>query len=206
MSEDSVSHCHIKSNLIADIIVAVCFVLAIGITSLWFESRKNRSSFYPNNWLLLAPLDADGGEKAARSTDLLISDGGEAKFIPKAGQIHLLQSGERLVWTEYTGTEGVVPFVNLDKIVGHQTTGVIGYAQTSVTASEDKEVQLGIAADDGIKIWINGEVIFDRGPSGAFKLDKDILLVKLKTGVNQVLVKNTQLDGGWGFALHFSDK
>ena len=189
-------------NIRKDVFITVCFISLLGALSFWFEARKNRNDFYPYDWLILAPLDLEISEQVARDSDQLASDGGEGKFKATPHMDHRLTNGHALTWTSYTSVKGVVPFITL----GNKTTNAIAYAQTIISMPRKTELQLGIAADDGIKIWINGEVVFNQGPSGGYVEDKHLIIVKLKEGENQIFVKNTQLDGGWGFALHFFDK
>jgi len=193
-------------NFVRDILVAIGFVAFLSGLAFWFELRKNRNDFYPTDWLILAPFALNGTEQISREFDYLASDGGEGKFLAQPSRVHKLLGGQSLVWTPYTAKKGEIAFVLLGKIVGNNITNTVGYAQTVLTMPKAAELQLGIAGDDGVKIWINGEVVFNRASNGPYKLEKDLLVVKLKEGENVVLVKNTQLDGGWGFALHFFDK
>jgi len=193
-------------NLRADLLVTLLFLSLLTALSLWFEARKNRNDFYPQKWLILAPFDLEVSEQVARDSDQLATAGGEGNFLASPLMVHKLPGERSLTWTPYTAPKGEIPFVILRNIIGTKTTNAIAYAQTTLSMPKKTELQLGIAADDGVKIWINGKVVFNQGPSDSYKVDQNLITVELQQGENQILVKNTQVDGGWGFALHFFDK
>ena len=60
----------------------------------------------------------------------------------------------------------------------------------------------GIAGDDIMKVYVNGEVVvpyvgYDRNPT--------IFIIELKARWNTVLVKCADYMGGWGYALQVAN-
>ena len=73
------------------------------------------------------------------------------------------------------------------------------YALINIVSSRDrKNVAMGVGSDDGIKVWLNGEVVHvndvNRGTTGI----QDLFRVDLRTGSNLLLVKVTDRFGHWG--------
>jgi HEAT repeat protein len=73
------------------------------------------------------------------------------------------------------------------------------YAEIEVPAAMDAQIRLG--SDDGNKVWLNGEVVWENRVDRGAALDQDVVNVKLVNGVNRILVKISQGGGGWNFNL-----
>lgn len=60
-------------------------------------------------------------------------------------------------------------------------------------------MKIGIGSNDGARLWINGKLVFDRKISRRAEPNQDVLIVDLKKGTNDILMKVDQTGGGWGF-------
>jgi hypothetical protein len=60
---------------------------------------------------------------------------------------------------------------------------------------------LKCGSDDGIKVWINGQVVHQWEGQRGHAPGSDQQAIHLEAGVNRVLVKVSQLNGGWGFSV-----
>lgn len=78
----------------------------------------------------------------------------------------------------------------------------VAYARSAVYSPSEQSVQLGIRSDDGIKVWLNGQVVHANNTQRAVTSPPDMVKVTLKAGWNTLLVKVTQNNQGWGFAVH----
>ncbi len=83
---------------------------------------------------------------------------------------------------------------------------VLVYAYTEVTASQEMPVRFLIRRDDGLTLWLNGEVLYDEHtPHGAdtaeFRAD-----ATLHKGTNRLLVKNSQGGGDWEFSVRMEER
>jgi hypothetical protein len=81
----------------------------------------------------------------------------------------------------------------------------LGYGYAEVESIHDRDTVLHCGSDDGIRIWVNGELVHDhevgRGTTGP---NQDQAVIRLKAGINRILVKNSQYVNGWGFAVRIA--
>lgn len=82
---------------------------------------------------------------------------------------------------------------------------LVAYGLTYVHSPDDRTIALFITKDDGLKLWVNDEVTFDRNTWSHPWRDRFFCKAKLKPGWNKVLVKCVNHIGGWGFALRPGD-
>ncbi len=80
-----------------------------------------------------------------------------------------------------------------------QIDNVCAYAYTRIEIAEDTDGAVRVGSDDGIRVWVNGEVVHENNIDRGCDLDQDIAPAKFKAGVNEILVQSTQNAGGWAF-------
>ena len=76
----------------------------------------------------------------------------------------------------------------------------MGYAFVWIEAPTDRDALLGLLSDDGIAVWVNGRQIWQHPISRLVSDDlRDIDLppIKLRKGLNSLLIKVEQNDGEW---------
>jgi len=83
---------------------------------------------------------------------------------------------------------------------------VTGYAYTTVTVAADTDAMARMGSDDGIKLWVNGAAVHENNADRGTQIDQDKAPIKLKAGVNTLLVEVTQGGGGWNFCLRLTNK
>ncbi|MFT5131141.1 MAG: HEAT repeat protein, partial [Rhodothermales bacterium] len=81
----------------------------------------------------------------------------------------------------------------------------VAYLRGSVTMAADADAQLELGSDDGIKLWLNGELVREFTGNRGTSRGNDKVKVKLKAGKNEVLAKVINDGGGWGFCCRFRD-
>ncbi|WP_414662322.1 PA14 domain-containing protein [Horticoccus sp. 23ND18S-11] len=122
------------------------------------------------------------------------TEAGAASVRPAAGDKQEID-GTKLVWKKVTPNNGLVDFLgnagNLDFCVG--------YAWTEFEVPEDTDGWLGIGSDDGLKVWLNGELVNDKWQRRTSRLDDDVVPLRLKKGKNQFLIKIQNAMGLWSF-------
>lgn len=71
----------------------------------------------------------------------------------------------------------------------------------------DKEFNnnLRTGSDDGMKVWVNGELVSSIHLIRAMRVDEDLVPIKLLNGKNIIVVKVVQGVGGWRFAVRLLD-
>jgi HEAT repeat protein len=76
----------------------------------------------------------------------------------------------------------------------------VGYARAWVYSPERAAARLEFGSDDGIKIWLNGQVIHRNNTYRGFSAGSDVVNATFNAGWNPLLLKITQLNGGWAFS------
>lgn len=85
--------------------------------------------------------------------------------------------------------------VELDKILGGNER--VAYLKTGITSEMDQEALLEVGSDDGVKVWLNGQVVHANNATRPCTEAQDKVKLKLKQGANTLLCKVTQGGGEW---------
>jgi hypothetical protein len=81
----------------------------------------------------------------------------------------------------------------------------IAYGLTYLYSPEDREVILLVGSDDGVKLWVNDNLVHTNPAYRGAYPDQDRVKVTLKKGWNKILIKVLQGAGGWGYYLRIPD-
>lgn len=81
----------------------------------------------------------------------------------------------------------------------------VAYLRTAVWSKEAREVVLGLGSDDGAKLWCNGQIVLSNNVQRAVAEGQDKAKLPLKAGWNQLLLKVTQNNQGWGACARFAN-
>ncbi len=68
----------------------------------------------------------------------------------------------------------------------------VAYLRTEILSDTQKPVRLEIYTDDGVKAWLNGEIILESNNSRGISQQPDAVNVTLKQGVNHLMLKVTE--------------
>ncbi|MBI5380889.1 MAG: hypothetical protein HZA31_03200 [Opitutae bacterium] len=74
------------------------------------------------------------------------------------------------------------------------------YAWTEIEVDQAQPALLGLGSDDGVKVWLNGEVLVEKWVQRPLKIDEDVLPLRLKQGKNQLLLKVQNIRGEWRYS------
>ena len=86
-------------------------------------------------------------------------------------------------------------------------TNAVAYAHLYLHAPAATACSLVFGANDGIRVWVNGEQIFQqRMRRTAVDPDQNTVGITLRAGWNRLLVKVDQESGGWGFFMRLLAK
>ena len=77
----------------------------------------------------------------------------------------------------------------------------IAYGYAEITSTEARETLLRCGSDDGIRIWLNGQLVHDHEIGRGYKPCADEAPIHLVQGINRILVKIDNYHGGWGFGV-----
>ena len=89
--------------------------------------------------------------------------------------------------------------VDLSSVIGGEHCAA--YLRTWLWSPVKQKARFEIGSDDGVKVWLNGEVVHANNARRPVADGEDKADVKLLKGWNPVLLKVTQGDGGWGASL-----
>lgn len=172
--------------------------------SLYRTQLNNRSAMvdiiraqpYIRHWLMTDTIDAPHGFGRNIDVDFLETAGGEPRMLPTAGGKSLLIDKTHTTWNPVVSQTDAV---NISALVGHRDDAV-AYAFTTIHSPRAQTATLFLGSDDGIKVWLNGKVVFRMSRLRVLKQDEDQVKVNLRKGVNALLLKITQDRGPWGFS------
>jgi len=73
----------------------------------------------------------------------------------------------------------------------------VAYLKTKISAREATTGAILLGSDDGVKVWLNGDVVHSNNIDRGEVPDQDVAPVRLRQGVNDLLLKVSQGGGGW---------
>ena len=162
---------------------------------------------HPHNWLVVGPfrggadhegLDDDLGPESSGAIDP------SETFAGADGPVNW-QHMRVHAWSKYRDTTDsgrhLVNFMNLFP----RSDNVIAYALTYFHCPTQQDVELLLGSDDGIKVWLNDELVHRNPAYRGFRERQDRKRVTLREGRNKLLVKLDQSGDRWGFAMEFLD-
>lgn len=95
--------------------------------------------------------------------------------------------------------------VDLDGIYGECPDSAI-YAYAEFPSPEDRTAVLRIGSNDGYHCWLNGEEAAKLDGGRTYKADQDAVSVRIKQGVNRLLLKVSQQGGDWAYSVRVTDE
>ncbi len=118
----------------------------------------------------------------------------EATLNPQAGEVN---GGK--VWTEHGAGGSYVDFTPYDT----DRYGVM-YAFVRIHAPADTSCRLRLGYDDGVRVWLNGEVVLTDNRKGSYVQDMTEVEVTLHEGENRLLLKVSQHRDEHGASARFA--
>ena len=89
--------------------------------------------------------------------------------------------------------------MSLDVVLGGSNR--VAYLRTCVSLPAAQEAVVELGSDDGVKAWLNGEVVHANNASRGCNPGEDKFAVQLKAGANPLMLKVTQGDAEWATCL-----
>lgn len=182
-------------------IITYLLILIITISTNYVVAQQNKLQYndWIKNWHLLGPIQLEEGMNedihlGGFENNILSSHGGESNFQLQSGQTELF-NGSTFTWIEYTNPDSII---YLDQILSTKSY-VAAYAYTEIYAEKEAVYVFALGTNDGGRLWINGEEVWDYPGSRGVKPDEDLISVILKKGVNRVLLKIEDRGYSWGF-------
>jgi len=133
-------------------------------------------------------------------TDYLQPIGGEQNIQPITG-LEFNVANRPFIWQWH---QSETDYIDLFKLFT-ENQRVVAYAACLLIAETDQTILLGLGSNDGAKLWLNGEPVWENHlPRGA-EPDADWVRVHVRQGENRLLLKIDQGFGNWGFYLRVLD-
>ena len=79
------------------------------------------------------------------------------------------------------------------------------YLYREIESDKPRELPVSLGSDDTLTVWLNGEKIVSENVQRACTPDQTKAVLKLKQGVNKLLMKVCQGGGEWAFYFKASD-
>lgn len=93
----------------------------------------------------------------------------------------------------HPATKGLVSLINT---LGPSEDSV-AYLRSALWSDEQQKARLEIGSDDGVKVWLNGQLVHANNAMRALSPGEDKVDITLRKGWNNILLKVTQGSGGW---------
>ncbi len=94
----------------------------------------------------------------------------------------------------------------VDLLAAFGGTQEVAYGRTAIHSNGGQTAWLIVNSDDGVKVWLNGEMVHANNASRSLASPPDKVKIMLKPGWNQLLLKVTQNTQGWGFGARLTDE
>jgi len=95
-------------------------------------------------------------------------------------------------------------FMRLENRIIPSERGIV-YGMIYVFSPENKDILMLVGSDDGVRLWLNRELIHTNPAYRGAYPDQDRVQATLKKGWNTLLIKVLQGGGGWGYYVRFVD-
>jgi glucose/arabinose dehydrogenase len=79
---------------------------------------------------------------------------------------------------------------------------VTAYLYRTIESADEAEYPVTMGSDDGLRVWLNGRVIVSADVPRGLNPEAHSLSLQLEPGVNHLLCKVTQGQGGWAYQLN----
>jgi HEAT repeat protein len=146
-------------------------------------AMTGRFEDYLTAWQVSGPYTKENAEGSALF---------DAAFAPE-------QQGQEAAWRIMpAGTSADRPWLmELDKDPALAGDNRVAYLRTRVWSPKEQKARLELGSDDGVKVWLNGQLVHANNATRPAEPGQDKVEVTLKEGWNPVLVKLTQGGGQW---------
>jgi hypothetical protein len=79
------------------------------------------------------------------------------------------------------------------------------YLRTRILCEAECDARLELGSDDGVKVWLNEEVVHSNNALRGVSRGADVVPIHLRAGWNTLMLKVTNNGGGWGVCVRLRD-
>ena len=151
-------------------------------------SRDPSSDIAIRHWAVLAGLPADTAAAALDSAWVP----NEAALVPGAGKVRGIS------WRAATADAN--GRVDLLALLGRRSLDrQVAYAVAWVRSAGERTADLAVESDDDVAVWLNGVLVHRHVVTRAVWMEADTVTLRLSAGLNRLVYKIGNRDGGFGF-------
>ncbi len=171
------------------------------------------SKTFMQKWLLCGPFkiykatsdEPNWGEKTAEqkeafNKDYLLEHGGERNIKANPDLTHSYDDNQ-YQWKFYESEKRSIDFWN----VYGEIEQAVAYAYAEIESSEERSAYLRVGSDDAMKIWLNGELVYEFWGGRQLNYYSAFVPIKLKKGSNCITVKVLNMMLNWEFVCRIVD-
>jgi WD40 repeat protein len=168
--------------------------------ALWQRPGRNADGFI-HEWLVLGPLALKENETGAKGLERQQLPP-KASLHPQAGD-HVLVDGQKLTWQAHHENE---PTLELNQLLAKGRNYCAAYVVCYVIcAMERNDLLLQVASCEQAKVYLNGQQVYQYTRGGTAALEP-IGPVRLRKGMNLLLIKNVKDNRNWNVCARFVDQ
>lgn len=171
------------------------------------RSASQETASYPSiqldqfltKWLVLGPLPISKEKPKPEDQETQKKAFGVEFINPKLTSVKAGQSqqvGDKKY--EWRIVQAVEDIVDLTQTYG-DSEFVVAYAWAEINAPEAKTMLMALGSDDGVKVWLNGQLVHENWIGRAVVKDDDLFPLSFKKGKNQLLLKVQNMQEAWGY-------
>jgi len=151
--------------------------------------QLRRCDDYITAWKVSGPYTQEG------------ADGAALFDVPFGPEIEGKEPAWRIV---PAGTNEDRPWlIELEKDAALVGNNRVAYLWTRMWSPKEQKARLELGSDDGVKVWLNGQLVHANNATRPAEPGQDKIEVTLKEGWNSLLVKLTQGGGQWALCVRF---
>jgi hypothetical protein len=194
-----------KTRVFIIVVIFLCQTWALIAQN--FPAQNLQNGQWLKEWILVGPVHLEKQDEPSGGqwkhipgfeTDYLQSVGGEKSPVLKDGKTVEFKGGKAKCILFHSPDS----MVNLDLALSKDAP-VLAYGYTEVEAPEEGIKILALGSNDGCRLWLNGEQIWDVPTERGLFADDDMIPVMLKKGKNTILIKVEERGNSWGFCMRF---
>lgn len=159
----------------------------------WWQLHKTNEGFICN-WMVIGPFEFGTG------LDDVFPPEKEIAFAKTYPGIDGLVGWEKEITPE-TGYLNFISIFNKRSKESSSDLRGMAYAYTELESPDARKITLTLGSNDGAKLWVNNEVVYNVNVGRTAVADQTFLEVSLKKGINKILVKVENLGASWGLYL-----
>jgi hypothetical protein len=159
---------------------------------------------FMQRWLILDPIRIEERRyiHAVKPSEKIQKDEFDINQVDVSNfQAKVDVSGQDHEWLVLENKYGII---DLTDEFGEES--LITYAWAQIDMPEERHGILGIGSDDGVKVWLNGELVHENWTMRGVGIDNDRVGVTFKKGMNQLVLKIQNTGGPWGFCCRLLDE